>query len=61
MQKLDNLKDKVKQLLKEQEEAGIIQKSTSDWTSPFRVVHKTDGDIGITIDYKPLNNKNNQK
>jgi hypothetical protein len=50
-----NLKDKVKQLLKEQEEAGIIRKSEGNWTSPLRVVHKPDGDIRITIDYKPLN------
>ena len=50
-----NLKDKVKQLLKEQEEAGIIQKSKSNWTSPLRVLHKPDGDIRITIDYKALN------
>ena len=34
-----NLKDKIKQLLKEQEEAGIIRKSKSNWTSTFRVVH----------------------
>jgi hypothetical protein len=46
-----NLRDKVKQLLKEQEEAG--RKSKSNWTSPLRVVHKPDGDIRITIDYKP--------
>jgi hypothetical protein len=49
-----NLKDKVKQLLRDQEEAGIIRKSKSNWTSPLRVVHKPDGDIRITIDYKPL-------
>ena len=49
------MKDKVKQLLKEQEEAGIIRKSKSNCTSPLRVVHKPHGDIRITIDYKPLN------
>ena len=42
-----NLKDKVKQLLRDQEEAGIIRKSKSNWTSPLRVVHKPDGDILI--------------
>ncbi len=45
-----NLKDKVKH----KEEAGKIQKSKSNWTDPLRVVHKPDGDIRITIDYKPL-------
>ena len=50
-----NIKDKVQQLLKEQEAAGIIRKSTSEWASALRVVHKPDGDIRLTIDYKPLN------
>jgi hypothetical protein len=32
----------------------MIRRSTSEWTSPLRCVHKTDGEIRITIDYKPL-------
>ena len=56
-----NPNNKVKQLLKRQEEAGIIRKSKSNKTSPLRVLQKPDGEIRITIDYKPLNNKNNQK
>ena len=54
-----NPNNKVKQLLKRQEEAGIIRKSNK--TSPLRVLQKPDGEIRITIEYKPLNNKNNQK
>ena len=43
-----NLKDKVKQVIQEQEDAGIIRRSTSEWTSALRVVHKPDGDIRLT-------------
>ena len=50
-----HLKKKVKQALDEQENAGIIRKSTSNWTSALRVVHKQDFSIRITVDFKPLN------
>ena len=50
-----HLKEKVKKTLDEQEAAGIIRKSYSEWGSALRVVHKTDGSIRITVDYKPLN------
>ena len=50
-----HLKEKVKQVIKDQEAAGIIRKSKSEWTSALRVVHKADGDIRLTVDYKPLN------
>ncbi len=49
------MQDKVKKRIDEQLESGMIRKSTSEWTSPLRWVHKTDGEIRITIDYKPLN------
>jgi hypothetical protein len=49
------MKDKVRQTLREQEDAGLIRRSNSEWTSPLRVVHKPDGEIRITVDYKPLN------
>ena len=50
-----HLKAKVKATLKEQEAAGIIRKSYSEWGSALRVVHKPDGTVRITVDYKPLN------
>ena len=50
-----NLKDKVRKALAEQEAAGIIRKSFSEWSSALRVVHKQDGSIRITVDYTPLN------
>ena len=50
-----HLKKKVKQALDEQENAGIIRKSTSNWASALRVVHKQDFTIRITVDFKPLN------
>jgi hypothetical protein len=36
------LKEKVKQIIREQEESGIIRKSKSEWTSTLKVVHKSD-------------------
>ena len=50
-----HMQDKVKKQLDEQLASGMIRKSTSEWTSPLRCVHKPDGEIRITIDYKPLN------
>ena len=49
------LKQKVKDLLDEQEQAGLFRKSNSAWASALRVVHKPDGSIRLTVDYKPLN------
>ena len=42
-------------MLDEQEAAGIIRKSYSEWELELRVVQNTDGSIKITVDYKPLN------
>ena len=50
-----HVKEKVKQVIKEQEDAGFIRRSNSEWTSALRVVHKPDGDIRLSVDYKPLN------
>ncbi len=50
-----HMQDKVQKQIDEQLESGMIRKSTSEWTSPLRCVHKPDGEIRITIDYKPLN------
>jgi hypothetical protein len=49
-----HMKDKVRQTLREQEDAGLIRRSNSEWTSPLREVHKPDGQIRITVDYKPF-------
>ena len=50
-----HLKKKVKQALDDQERAGIIRKSHSNWAFALRVVPKPDFTIRITVDYKPLN------
>jgi hypothetical protein len=53
-----HMKDKVRQKLREQEDAGLIRRSNSEWTSPVRVVHKPDVGKRITVDYKPLKSFN---
>ena len=50
-----HLKEKVRATINEQLQAGIIRPSFSAWSSALRVVHKPDGSIRITVDYKPLN------
>jgi hypothetical protein len=45
----------VKTALEEQEAAGIIRKSKSQWSSALRVVPKPDGTVRLTVDFKPLN------
>jgi hypothetical protein len=45
----------VQKAIEEQLNAGIIRKSKSEWSSALRVVHKPDGSVRITVDYKPLN------
>lgn len=50
-----HVKDKVKEAIQEQIDAGIIKPSRSAWASALRVVHKPDFSIRITVDYKPLN------
>ena len=50
-----SLKEKVKTALEEQEAAGIIRKSKSQWSSALRVVPKPDGTVRLTVDFKPLN------
>ena len=50
-----NLRDKVKEAIDAQLESGIIRPSTSEWAAPLQIVHKTDGDIRLTVDYTALN------
>ena len=51
-----NLKNKVKEAIDEQVRAGIIRPSTSEWASALHVVHKPNGKIRLTVDYKRINN-----
>ena len=37
------------------EDAGLIEASTSPWSSPIHIVRKEGGNIRITQDYKKLN------
>ena len=36
---------------------GLIQPSNSPWRSPMHIVNKKDGDVRITIDFRPLNER----
>ena len=51
-----NLKNKVKEAIDEQVKAGIIRPSTSEWASALHLVHKPNGKIRLTVDYKRINN-----
>ncbi|UYV69577.1 hypothetical protein LAZ67_6004008, partial [Cordylochernes scorpioides] len=51
----NKLVSKVKALVDELEEAGIIEGSTSLWNSPLFPVAKTDGSVRITIDLRLIN------
>ena len=41
--------------LKEMEESGIIETSSSEWSSPIVMVKKKDGKLRMCIDYRCLN------
>ncbi|UYV81335.1 K02A2.6-like [Cordylochernes scorpioides] len=51
----NKLVSKVKALVDELEEAGIIEGSTSLWNSPLFPVAKTDGSVRITMDLRLIN------
>ena len=46
----------LEQMLSDMLAAGIIQKSSSPWAFPLRLVKKKDGKLRITVDYQKLNN-----
>ncbi len=49
------LKSLVRKEINEQLKAGIIRHSKSKYASPLHVVHKSDGRVRLTVDYKLLN------
>ena len=48
-------RDIVKKELEEMEKHGIIEKSSSDWSSPIVLVKKKDGTLRFCIDFRRLN------
>ena len=47
--------DTVKEELREMEQQGIIERSSSEWAAPIVLVKKKDGTLYMCIDYKQLN------
>ena len=48
-------RESVKKELKEMQEQGIIEPSTSEWASPVVLVKKKDGALRLCVDYRKLN------
>ena len=49
------VRQEVARQLKEMQETGVIQPSTSPWASPIVLVRKKDGSLRFCIDYRHLN------
>ncbi len=49
------LREKVREELKNLEEQGIIERSSSSWASPLIPVKKSDGNIRLCVDLRRLN------
>jgi len=51
----DNYHDTVLSELKQMEESGIIEKSSSEWAAPIVLVRKEDELLHMCVDYRHLN------
>ena len=49
------IRDQVQQQLKVMLDSGVIQESTSPWSSPLTVAKKKDGSLRLCVDYRRLN------
>ena len=49
------IRDQVQQQLKVMLDSGVIQESTSPWSSPLTVAKKKDGSLRLRVDYRRLN------
>ena len=49
------VRNEVARQLKEMQEAGVVQPSSSPWSSPVVMVRKTDGSHRFCVDYRHLN------
>lgn len=47
--------DEVLEELREMQESGIIEPSTSEWSSPIVLVEQKDGMLRMCVDYRRLN------
>ena len=52
-----HLRETVREQLKKMLELGVIEKSTSPWSSPILLVPKSDGTYRFCIDFRKLNGK----
>ena len=52
-----NICDQGQQQLKVMLGSGVIQESTSPWSSPLTVAKKKDGSLRLCVDYRRINAK----